>query len=209
MNFEIDQPKVTELNNKFKIKESEFNFDKRVELFENNKLEINKKIFNIDERLSVDNTDKIKECLKNFVPEIWFEFDEMEMAKSILDLRNLISKDLQLENPPEIEFYEKNDIFEYGFYSSEKNIIGLNFYNFDNPIEVAKTIIHELRHKWQEKCIALPEDKQNEFDKVLKFNDENYVSPEDNYKAYWMQPMEIDAREYAGSYLKTLDGLEL
>ena len=56
---------------------------------------------------------------------------------------------------------------------------------------------HEMRHAWQHERIKQPEEIQTAFDKALKENFDNYVSPEDNYRAYRSQLVEMDAREFA------------
>lgn len=62
--------------------------------------------------------------------------------------------------------------------------------------ETADTIAHESRHCWQHERADNPETEQ---DYQFKENFDDYVRPEDDYRAYKNQIVESDARDYATS----------
>lgn len=205
MTIGVEKNVANEVENSFEDPPVSFNVDSRLDISNFKAEKDNIKRFDVDDRLKMEiHSNGLEECIRNFNPSNWFDLEPEEMAYSINELKIFISDKLNLKNIPSVEFYEKEDLFNYGFYDTEQNYIGLNVYNFDNPIEIANTIIHELRHRWQVERINLPEGLQTDFDKILKFNDENYVAPEDNYRAYWIQPMEIDAREFANNLLESI-----
>lgn len=150
--------------------------------------------FNPDARIE---TSKIDEVMQLFEISKWNELNIIEQDEAILDLKDAIATDLELKNVPEIEYFFDDDECNLGYYSPIDNTFHLNGYNLDKPESIAKTIAHELRHCWQVEQINLPEEMQTDFSRVLKFNDENYIEPYDNYEAYCNQPMEVDARLYA------------
>lgn len=175
--------------------------DKRIEEFDIYD-EIDMTRFDPDGR--VENLLKVDECLGKFEQTVWDSLDAVEITEAILDLRDALVEDLKLENSPEILYYFEDDSYDLGSYFPLDNSIYINCFQLDSPDNIAKTIVHEIRHCWQNERIAVPEELKTDFDKVLKFNDENYISPYDNYEAYWNQPMEIDARLYTDNILSTL-----
>lgn len=147
----------------------------------------------------------IDDCVNKFDELTWNTLDCYEMNDAIIDLKDTIALDLELENIPEIDYYFNENVYDFGFYSSNENKIYINCLQLDHPKNIVKTIAHELRHCWQTEQINLPKELQNDFTKVLKFNDKNYIDPYDNYEAYWNQPMEVDARLYSEHILSNIN----
>ena len=88
-----------------------------------------------------------------------------------------------------------------GEYSPVTNTIKLNskFLERDSFYGVAKTLLHESRHAFQQKCIDNP-DSVTVDRKVIdswKYNMSHYISPETDYMAYKNQAVEKDANNYA------------
>ena len=189
--------KLVENNNDYLI---EFNPD--LKLGEIDSIGSNEFIdFNPDKRAECLN---LENCIMMFEQSNWDSLDANEIDVAITKLKDIIALDLGLENVPDIGYYFENNEYDCGTFSTKDNKIYLNCYHLDFPDKIIKTIAHELRHCWQIEQINLPEELQNDFIKVLKFNDENYINPYDNYCAYWNQPMEVDARLYSEKVLSSL-----
>lgn len=181
-------------------------FDSRIDNIEfNDSKDISN--FNFDKRIIFE--DDLNRCLEKFNDGYWETYDGYEIYDLIVELSSLIADDLGIKDVPIIEMYYVEDVYNYGYASFDNNKIGINCFNLDSPKEIVKVIAHETRHFWQKERIELPEDEQNDFDKVLKFNNENYVDPMDNYYAYWIQPMEIDCRQYADKFINKLSDMEV
>lgn len=177
-------------------------FDSRIDVFD---FEDTKESFSFDfdKRMSFEND--LFVCLEKFNEDYWEQCDGYEMYDLIVELSDLIADELGIQDKPIVLMYYEENPYDYGYASFGENIIGINCFNLDNSKEIVKVIAHEMRHFWQKERIELPEAEQTDFDKVLKINNENYVDPIDNYLAYWMQPMEIDCREYADKFLDRLN----
>lgn len=184
-----DNNSLIDFNPDFKIKEADNNIT-------NNFID-----FDPDERIE---RATLNECLLLFEQSNWDCLDAFEIDEAILNLKDAIALDLGLKNIPDIGYYFENNEFDYGAFSVNDNKIYLNCYHLEFPERIAKILAHELRHCWQTEQINLPEDLQTEFSKVLKFNNENYVDPYDNYCAYWHQPMEVDARLYSDEIMSNV-----
>lgn len=141
-----------------------------------------------------------------FEQSTWQSLNEFEKKEILQHFKEAVATDLELNNIPELGYYYEENPVDFGIYSSADDKISINYFQLDYPENIVKTIAHEMRHCWQTERINLLEDVQNEFDKMLKFNDENYIQPYDNYCAYWNQPMEIDARLYSDHVMSTVFG---
>lgn len=99
-----------------------------------------------------------------------------------------------IENKPNIAYYNNEAPGDYGGYAASNNTIYINRFNMGDAAETADTIAHESRHCWQHERADNPETEQ---DYQFKVNFEDYVRPEDDYRAYKNQIVESDARDYA------------
>lgn len=185
-------------------------FDKRIDVFEY-PIDERETIFIHDEEIDFDarvseepegqenicEWFSLDEIVDFFEPEI-FEQLSMEERYYIVDmLKDKLCGELRLESPPEMIVGEFEDEVIHGYYDSELNVIVVNSSLFQDGMQLCKTITHEIRHAWQEQRVNLPEEQQTAFDKALKENLENYICPEDNYREYRIQLVEMDARGFA------------
>ncbi len=109
-----------------------------------------------------------------------------------------------------------NGKYLHGYYDPETKTVQLNILmlllddadklkNYDDiVITLIHTIIHELRHAVQ--CTAVEKDGFWDVDetrrKEWKYNYENYISAEVNFKQYCIQPIEADAGAFANEALR-------
>lgn len=99
-----------------------------------------------------------------------------------------------------------------GGYNPETKSLELNMKYLENPdcSELLNTILHELRHGFQDKCIEAPNSvtvKDNIIG-VWKDNFKNYISPTYDFEAYENQEIEKDANYFADSVMrKGMDSL--
>ncbi len=139
------------------------------------------------------------EVFQLFDKDIWYNLDVGELDMVISLAYKYIVDDLGIKDPPLLKyefFYDEN---EAGMYIPEENTVILGLGNIDEPTLILEILAHELRHCWQEERINQADEDLSDFDKVLKFNSENYILPLDNYLAYKTQPLEVDANLYAKS----------
>lgn len=149
---------------------------------------------------------QIEDFQSIFEESAWQSLNGFEMDDTIQYFKEAVASDLELNDVPSLGYYYEEDLADFGSYSSAENKIYINCVQLDYPENIVKTIAHEMRHCWQTDRINLPEEAQNELDKMLKFNDENYIQPYDNYCAYWNQPIEVDARLYSDHVMSTVFG---
>lgn len=141
-----------------------------------------------------DISGETRENLGAFEQNTWDNLSQVEKEQAVEKLRDSIAEDLQLENKPNISYYNNEDPGDYGGYAASTNTIYINRFNMGDATETADTIAHESRHCWQHEHADNP---QNEQDYQFKENFDDYVRPEDDFYEYQNQPVEADAREYA------------
>ena len=137
------------------------------------------------------------EVINNFQRDTWNTLGNEARQECISSLAYYVTSDLQLNNPPRINYYYRepsNGAISYGFYNSRDNTININTYTMDNPTETADTVAHELRHAWQRERAANP---ISEEDRIFAHNFRNYIRHEIDPARYRNQPVERDARQYA------------
>lgn len=185
-------------------------FDKRIDILEY-PIEGRETLFIQDEEIDFDaRVSEELEGQENVCD--WFSLDEIvdlfeqeifqqlsvEERYYIVDmLKDKLCEELRLENQPEMIVGELEDESIRGYYAPELNAIIVNASLFRDGMQLCKTIAHEIRHAWQEQRANLPEEMQTALDKALKENIENYICPEDNYREYRLQLVEMDARSFA------------
>ena len=146
---------------------------------------------------SINKSDISSETCENlsaFEQNSWDNLSQVEKEQAIEELRDSIAEDLQIENKPDIAYYNNEDLGDYGGYAASTNTIYINQFNMGNAAETADTIAHESRHCWQHERADNP---QTEQDQQFKENFDNYIKPEINFEAYQSQPVEQDASDYA------------
>ncbi len=154
-----------------------------------------------DKRLNTQETkideERINDTMDSFLnKDIWDHLSVEEKMDRCIEVKNYYSNKLQLTENTKIGFYNKNDHC-YGYYDSMKRNLVLNTRYFGDGKETLDTIIHEMRHIWQFGRMDLPENQKNDFDKLLTENNQDYILPQDNYRAYQAQPTEMDAMLYS------------
>ena len=141
-----------------------------------------------------DISSETRENLGAFDQNKWDSLSQVEKEQAVEKLRDSIAEDFQLENKPNIAYYNNEDPGDYGGYAASNNTIYINRFNMGDAAETADTIAHESRHCWQHERADNP---QTEQDYQFKENFDDYVRPEDDFYEYQNQPVEADARDYA------------
>ncbi len=134
---------------------------------------------------------RMEQCIDTFSSDNWDTISMEGKEHSIQQLADVVTEGLQIQNPPEIVFYdEPGSTMGY----SLEGEIGININHLDDPAEAADTIAHELRHHWQQEQAL---DPNSELGRAFQDNFDNYIHPEDDFEAYENQLIEADAREFA------------
>ncbi len=145
----------------------------------------------------------VREILDEFEEGKWNNLDESEQKDLIKELASTISEKLELDEKPEITFYDGPEN-SYGAYNPGCNSVEINSKNFQNPIEVIDTVVHELRHAYQYQRADKLETME---DMLYKVNLDNYISPislENGkylfFTDYQDQLVEAEARAFANLF---------
>lgn len=139
----------------------------------------------------------LEEVINSFQSDTWDTLSDEQRKGCISSLADYVVSDLQLDNPPRINYYYRepsNGSISYGFYNSRDNTININTYTMGNAIETADTVAHEMRHAWQRERAANPVTDE---DRAFAHNFRNYIQYEIDPARYRNQPVERDARQYA------------
>ena len=158
--------------------------------------------------IDVDMSERMLDLLERFEPDNWAELSETEKYDAVTALVKEISKELGLKEEPFVFFIDREDGY-CGSYAFGVNTIVLNKNGFNDPRELVDTIAHELRHAYQ---YMRAEDPITLEDHLFRANFENYISPEYNrngecinFKDYYSQYVEADARAYAKAYTDAME----
>lgn len=103
--------------------------------------------------------------------------------------------------------YTGEDGIVLGSYSRDTQTIYINISQFDqeskygkDPDRIITTCIHEGRHAYQDQVangLVAQEDAEEAEIWRENLSDDNYISYQENPVAYYMQPVEVDARSFA------------
>lgn len=192
-------------SNKIDTPDTTFDFDTRISpMDKSHNMENDSLGFNADKRIdkgeNFENPFSLEECLRFFDEDIFSSLSIEEKAFVCDLLCDAMAEKLGIYDKPVVGFFEDQNRGNCGGYNAEANVIGINVYNIDDGDSIKDTIIHEMRHCWQHIRASLPLEYQNDEDLIFKQNFENYINPEDNYRAYLSQPVEIDARAFAEAF---------
>lgn len=207
---------VETLDNKHQIEE--FDFDKRMdsseELYEvhhiggipEEDIDFDNRIVEIEECDEFNFVDlfTLDEVMQFFEPETFGHLYDDEKFFVMDMFRDNLAEVLKLDHPPEVIIADIGDETTHGYYDPELNVVVINAGIMQDGGQVRNTLAHEMRHAWQHERADLPEELQNAFDKALKENFDNYISPEDNYREYRSQLVEMDAREFASGLVEDM-----
>lgn len=151
--------------------------------------------FELDEEVQV--------VLDRFGAAQWERLTDSEKVEAIKELAAVIGKKLEIEENPEIQFYNGQD-GSCGAYIPDENKVEINRNTMDDPQEVVDTVAHEMRHAYQHQRAGLQETWQ---DMLYKINFENYISPiplaDGKYlffTDYQDQLVEAEARAFANVF---------
>lgn len=92
--------------------------------------------------------------------------------------------------------------YEMGEYDPTTNTIVVNeqLVHSDNPRRALETTLHEGRHAYQQDVMNNP-DKYPDHPMREIWAENNYISPNEDFEAYYNQPIEVDARSYANAHV--------
>ena len=153
--------------------------------------------------------DKIRatKVLEKFVQSKWEKLDISERKQHIENLAKYNYDILGITDAPEIEYYERDDSRESGYYDDETNRIYINASNLEDGKETADTIAHEIRHVYQyrraDKCETA---RDIEFAENLAPG--GYIEPKSG-ELYFAQLVERDAFAYGNrfkEFISLMDG---
>ena len=154
--------------------------------------------------------DKIEEIFPAGIKEECTKLTPEERKNKVLEMAEVTSQILEIENPPEIVFgvpENEEDVWRsYGSYNHNQNTLTLNLAMIvtEEPKlfqEQISTVFHEMVHARQLRAIdALRQGVScdnmgytNDWIESLAINWINYISPNENYEAYTKQPIEAEA----------------
>lgn len=150
-------------------------------------------------------SDDITELIQRILGIEWSNLDDGEKEGIIESLSNEISDLLELEDQPNLFYYDADEN-DCGAYNQETNSIELNRNLLPNPSELIDTIAHELRHAYQYQKAMNPESL---LDMLYRVNFENYIFPVclgDGrflfFTDYYDQLVEVEARAFAKQFTK-------
>ena len=151
--------------------------------------------------------DNLQSVLQNFDADIWSELSEDDRFTEILNLAKEVGSRLGLNHIPGISVFE-GEYEEYGDYNPENNVISLNGKHFNNPKELVNTLVHEMRHAFQNMRAEMFETWE---DALYKCNFDNYISPMPLpgggylfFTDYQDQYVEADARAFANKFMEAM-----
>lgn len=153
---------------------------------------------------------RINELLASdtYSEEAWKNATTEERQELLQNYMNEIEGVLGINVKDEINFFNEkpNDgLITNGYYTDSKNRVSINSYIIDtytpeNSYFLFTTITHEMRHAYQHAAVDNPTDYQVDKDTIDSWEDnfKNYISSDDGYENYRNQPVESDARGFAG-----------
>lgn len=155
--------------------------------------------------------ERLDDCLSGFEENVWESLTIDEQKEKISALANYITETLELDNPPNIEFYFTQDSGDFGGYSPSNNTLSINEYTLSSGnvcegvranYEAADTVAHELWHAYQHQGAENP---SNIRDIQYRAGFDNYVSPSEDFGMYQSQLVESEARAFAAQVKTRLD----
>ena len=167
--------------------------------------------FNRDEDeipMSYDIPESVMDTLDKFSDSDWESLTQDEKMDLSEELLQNVGESLGLERIPGLDYSEEMDPETFGEYSYTENQIVFNQMLFSNPVELVKTLVHELRHAYQhERAGKL----QTYTDAIYKVNFDNYIEPVNLpsggslfFMDYWNQYVEVDARAFSNIIVEAM-----
>ena len=139
----------------------------------------------------------------------WIELDDSQKIEVLQTIENQMAIEAGRAACPVVGrwLYSGEDGIVLGSYSRDSQTIYINASQFDpdskygqSPDRIITTCIHEGRHAYQNQVVngIVEHDNPGEAE-IWKENlsDDGYISYQENPVAYYMQPVETDARSFA------------
>ena len=167
--------------------------------------DINRKVFGNKITFPTEINEGLKQALEPFKQETWDSMDLSQKKQALIELKDAVLDDLQIDDKPNIEFYKTKDTTDFGYYDDYDDLIYINEYGLNDPIEAADTVAHESRHCWQHRRADLSASERTLQDNAFKLNFAVYFSPERNFRMYNKQLVETDARSYASAITANIE----
>ena len=127
----------------------------------------------------------------------FMSLSEEDKEKAINDLVKQISKELGIEHEITTSFYE----YDWAVIASNTIItyhISVNMSGFENEQELVNAIAHEVRHTYQYEH----RNDDTDYGRACLDNFNNYTAYYNDLDGYYQQFIEVDAIEYAESYVE-------
>jgi len=153
--------------------------------------------YNFDGKDYNQNSEQLNSLLEGFTEGNWNNMELEGQKEQITGLFDYVNDVIGLENPPNIEYYNKPEQGDYGGYDPATNTLSINEYMLYDSNEAADTVAHELWHAYQHERAANP---QSPKDYQYQFGFDNYIRPGDDFDGYQSQLVEAEARAFADQF---------
>ena len=150
--------------------------------------------YDFDGKDITQNPEQLITHLDGFQEHNWSNMDIDDQKEQISGLYDYVNGVLDLDNPPNVEYYYEPQEGDYGGYNSATNTLSINEYMLHDAVETADTVTHELWHAYQHQRAENPQTPKD-FQYQIGF--ENYIRPSDDFDAYQSQLVEAEARAFA------------
>jgi len=138
--------------------------------------------------------EQLNSLLDGFTEDNWANMDLDGQKQQITGLFDYVNDVLELENPPNIEYYNEPEEGNYGGFNPVTNTLSINEYMLYDSNEAADTVAHELWHAYQHERAADPHSPK---DFLYQAGFDNYIRPSDDFDGYQSQLVEAEARAFA------------
>jgi len=153
--------------------------------------------YDFDGKDYAQNSEQLNTLLEGFTEDNWNNMELEGQKEQINGLFDYVNDVLNLENPPNIEYYNEPEKGNYGGYNPATNTLSINEYMLYDSNEAADTVAHELWHAYQHERASNP---QSPKDFQYQFGFENYIRPGDDFDGYQSQLVEAEARAFADQF---------
>ena len=146
------------------------------------------------------------DVLSKFTEEYWINISIAEIEAISEELGLLMSYDLALEDFVEVDIIYDSTVNWIGCSYRYKDLIEINLYQLykhcstykeEAYVYIVNVLAHEHRHAYQKQRVA------QGFKTKLEYSYQHYIPSTENYRAYYNQLCERDARNY-GAYWENL-----
>jgi len=153
--------------------------------------------YNFDGKDYNQNSEQLNSLLEGFKEDNWNNIELEGQKEQMTGLFDYVNDVIGLENPPNIEYYNKPEQGDYGGYNPATNTLSINEYMLYDSNEAADTVAHELWHAYQHERAANPQSPKGF---QYQFGFDNYIRPGDDFDGYQSQLVEAEARAFADQF---------